>query len=305
MQPLTRRQALTWIAGGVAGLARAQGQVKLVEVARSPTYTEGPVFDRNGNLFFSHREGIFQLTPEGQLLDWIRDPAAGFHGHKITADGSHLVCASRKGAVWRIRASGEFLDLAASECEGKPLREPNDITLDRRHGGFYFTDPGGSRTEPAGSVYYTGRDGITRRAAGALRVPNGLVIDPSDRFLYVAETAPNRILRFPIRAPGELGPLEVFANLPAREGHQAAPDGLAVDETGRLYVAHLGTGIVLVLSPKGALVDRLPGGNYDVSNLVFGGPRLNSLYITGSIGHRSNTEGRVYRLDLRGVRGRP
>ena len=275
-----------------------------VEIARSKTFTEGPVFDRQGNLYFSHREGIYKLTPKGELIDWVQDAEAGFNGHKILPDDTHLVCAAKKSAVWRFDASGKYLGSASSECDGKPLREPNDLTLDG-HGGFYFTDPGGSRKEPVGSVYYVDRCGKTKRAAAGMIVPNGLVIDPSAKFLYVAETAPNRILRFPIGAPGKLGQMEVFATLPRRAGHQAVPDGLAVDTKGNLYVAHLGTGQVLVLSPEGKLVQQLPGGNYDVSNLAFGGKDRNQLFITGSVGYRADTEGRVFRLDLKGVRGRP
>ena len=275
-----------------------------VEIAKSKTFTEGPVFDRQGNLYFSHREGIYKLSPAGALTDWVRDADAGFNGHKILPDGTHLVCASKKSAVWRVDPGGKYLGDASRECDGQPLREPNDVTLDS-HGGFYFTDPGGSRKEPVGTVYYVDRGGRTSRAAGGMVVPNGLVIDPKARFLYVAETTPNRILRFAIQGPGKLGKLEVFATLPPREGHQAVPDGLAVDEKGNVYVAHLGTSHVLVLSPQGKLVRTLPGGNYDVSNLVFGGKDLDQLFITGSAGYRSNTEGRVFRLDLKGVRGRP
>ncbi|MBI3473423.1 MAG: SMP-30/gluconolactonase/LRE family protein [Candidatus Solibacter usitatus] len=138
-----------------------------------------------------------------------------------------------------------------------------------------------------------------------MRVPNGLVIDTTGKILYVAETVPNRILQFPILAAGRLGPMRVFAPLPPREGHEAAPDGLALDEKGNLYVAHLGTGHVLVLDRRGKLKRTLPAGNYDVSNLAFGGPGRSRLFITGSTGHRSKTEGRVFRLDLKGVRGRP
>ena len=275
-----------------------------VEIARSKTFTEGPVFDRQGNLYFSHRAGIYKLPPGGEPVEWISDASAGFNGHKILPDGTHLVCASKKSAVWRLDAAGKFLGDASLECDGKPLVEPNDITLDA-HGGFYFTDPSGSRTEPVGSVYYVNQSGKTTRAVTGLIVPNGLVIDPSAKFLYVSETTRNRILRFPIAAPGKLGKMEVFATLPARAGHQAVPDGMAVDTNGNLYVAHLGTSHVLVLSPRGKLLQQLPGGNYDVSNLAFGGKDLNQLFITGSTGYRANTEGRVYRLDLQGVRGRP
>jgi gluconolactonase len=97
--------------------------------------------------------------------------------------------------------------------------------------------------------------------------------------------------------------MRVFADLPSKEGVEAEPDGLAIDSEGNLYVAHLGVGAVEVLDPQGNLLRSLPAGNYDASNLVFGGPQLDRLFITGSIGHRSNTAGRVYRLDLEGVRG--
>lgn len=144
---------------------------------------------------------------------------------------------------------------------------------------------------------------MSRLAAAGMWVPNGLVRSPDGGTLYVAETVPNRILKFEIKSPGELGPIEVFARLPDREGHDASPDGMAVDTEGNVYVAHLGTGAVRVLSPKGELIRTLPAGVYDASNLVFGGPDLNQLFVTGSTGHRRDTPGRVYRLDLEGVRG--
>jgi sugar lactone lactonase YvrE len=70
-----------------------------------------------------------------------------------------------------------------------------------------------------------------------------------------------------------------------------------------LYVAHLGTSTVKVLAPDGSPLRSLQAGNYDASNLVFGGKNLNELYVTGSTGHRSNTPGRVYRLRLSGAKG--
>lgn len=106
-------------------------------------------------------------------------------------------------------------------------------------------------------------------------------------------------MKFAVADSGKLGPAEIFTNLPSKEGVQAEPDGLAVDTDGNVYVAHLGMTAVQVLDPTGKLIRTLPAGNY----LVFGGPRLDQLCVTGSIGHRSNTEGRVYRLSLPGVRG--
>lgn len=154
------------------------------------------------------------------------------------------------------------------------------------------------------TVHYVDRNDKTYLCHGGMRVPNGLVADFDRRVLYVAETVHNRVLRFQILAPGKLGAVGIFATLPGRAGHDATPDGITIDTKGNVYVAHLGTSHVLVLNPKGRLVQTLNGGNYDVSNLAFGGPDMAQLFVTGSITHRKTGEGRVYRLDLKGAQGR-
>lgn len=290
--------------GGGSGPAPQTQQppstVVAAEVLQLPTFSEGPVFDYDGNLFVSHGPYITKLTPAGMSSIWLE--LDGPNGHKVLPDGTHLVCEPKRHAVLHVAPGGGILGNASSECNGEPLRAPNDLTLDPR-GGFYFTDPGGSRGQPIGTVHYVDAKGVTHLAAGGLRVPNGLVLRPDGATLLVSETVPNRILEFPVLGPGELGPMRVFADLPSKEGVAAEPDGLALDSQGNLYVAHLNMAAVEVLDPQGKLLRSLPGGNYDVSNLVFGGPALSRLFITGSVGHRSDTAGRVYRLDLDEVRG--
>ena len=100
-----------------------------------------------------------------------------------------------------------------------------------------------------------------------------------------------------------LGVSNIFADLPSKPGVQAEPDGLAVAANAHPYVAHLGMSAVQVFHPTGKLLRTLPAGNFDASNLVFGGRKLDRLFVTGSIGHRSSTPGRVFRLDLNGVKG--
>jgi gluconolactonase len=276
----------------------AQQPSQPVEFASSETFSEGPVFDYDGNLFFSHANFVARITPDGSRSVWAQAPVT--NGHKVLPDGTHLLCST--GAVLHLSPRGEILGKASSACDGAPLRAPNDLTLDRQ-GGFYFTDPGGSREAPIGTVHYVDSSGTTHLAAGGMRVPNGLVLSLDGKTLYVAETVPNRIVKFPVLPEGKLGSLDVFVVLPSRAGHQAEPDGLAIDVKGNVYVAHLGMGAVQVLAPDGSLLRSLPAGNYDATNLAFGGPRLDQLYITGSIGHRSKTPGRVFRLDLADVTG--
>jgi len=262
--------------------------------AELPAYSEGPVFDDSGHLYVSHgKDSVAKISPSGAITPWFTTDKP--NGHKILPDDSHLLCTH--GAVLKITADGKSWDILSDSCDGEPLRAPNDLTLDG-HGGIYFSDPGGSRAAPIGTVHYIDADGHTHLVAAGLSVPNGLVLNATGEYLYLAETVPNRILRFPVLASGKLGPSSVFADLPSRPDTQAEPDGLLIDEAGRLYVAHLGMGEVQVYDETGQHLLSLPAGNYDASNLALDPKNPHLLYITGSIGHRSNTPGRVYRIDL-------
>ncbi len=283
----------------------AEKDAKLTKVVEVPGYTEGVVFDRTGLAYISdtYNGTIYRITGDGQAVVWAKTGAP--NGHKILADGTHLVCDGSQHAVLRLDAKGSILGKASSECDGKPLRAPNDLTLDPK-GGFYFTDPGGSNQKnPIGTVHYVDKMGKTHLVAQGLAFPNGIVLRPDGKSLLVGESNYNRILVYEVLAPGKLGPMKVFANLPTKEGEQIdnQPDGICLDRDGNLYVAHYGMRQVQVLSPTGKLLRRYPGGNLTTSNVAFGGPNLEQLYITGAIGEERTSKGGLFRLDLKGVKG--
>jgi gluconolactonase len=285
-----------------AELPRA-ADVKPVKIAEVPGYCEGIVFDRAGTGFVSDTQHgkIYRLVPDGEPTVWASTPAP--NGHKVLADGTHLVC--DKGAVLQLDATGKKIRDAASECDGKPLRAPNDLTIDPK-GGFYFTDPGGSDVKnPIGTVHYVDAQGKTHLVDTGLAFPNGIVLRPDGRTLIVGESGHNRVLVYKVQAPGKVGPRRVFATLPSKHGDQIdnAPDGMALDEDGNLFIAHYGMHTVQVLSRDGQLLRSYPGGNLTTSNVAFGGPAMDQLYITGALADEKTSRGAVWRLDLKGVRG--
>ncbi|MCC6420739.1 MAG: SMP-30/gluconolactonase/LRE family protein [Gemmataceae bacterium] len=299
MRPVLWLAGLATLLGGELPPADKVKAVKLFEV---PHYCEGIVFDHQGNGYISHGEMIAKFTPDLKVSTWAKTGAP--NGHKILADGSHLVCDASHHAVLRLDAGGKIVGKAASECDGKPLRGPNDLTLDPK-GGFYFTDPGGSDDKkPIGTVHYVDAKGKTYLCAGGLAYPNGIVLRPDGKTLLVAESKRNRVLEYPVLTPGRLGKRKVFADLPEKKGEQIdnQPDGMCLDADGNLYVAHYGMRQVQVLSPAGKLIRRYPGGNLTTSNVGFGGPRMDQLYVTGGLGKEAGAGG-LFRLDLTGVRG--
>ena len=290
--------ALAWI---IAAPAAAQtlppaDAVKLIEVIRTGDYSEGVVVDYDGNVYFSHGKVITRVAVNGVVTNWAETGAP--NGHKILADGTHLVCDASHHAVLHLDFEGKRLAPVSTASEGVALRGPNDLTLSPG-GGFYFTDPGGSdESNPIGTIHYVDPKGVTHTSARGLAFPNGIVLRPGGSELLVAESKKNRILSYPVTRPGQLGEAQVFATLPDKGEEQIdnQPDGIALDAAGNLYVAHYGMRQVQVLDPKGQLIRSYPGGNQTTSNVAFAGPKFDRLYITGG------APGALYRIDL-GVKG--
>ncbi|MEQ1829458.1 MAG: SMP-30/gluconolactonase/LRE family protein, partial [Pirellula sp.] len=265
----------------VLPLAESIKAVKLFEVE---SYCEGVVFDGQGRGYISWKETVTRFELDGRNQEFAKTGAP--NGHKILADGTHLICDASQHAVVRLTADGKPLEPASKECDGKPLRGPNDLTLDPS-GGFYFTDPGESSYEkPIGTVHYVDTAGKTHLVASGLAFPNGIVLTEDGKRLLVGESQLNRVLEYPVLSPGNVGSMRVFADLPKhasgkRDDNQ--PDGMCLDVMGNLYVAHYGMQQVQVLDPQGELIRQYPGGNRQTSNVAFGGPKRDQLFVTGSI----------------------
>ena len=312
MQGNTKLECVLMATAIVGGLAvEAGGQelplaekVKTVEMFRVPKYCEGVCFDHAGNGYISWQASITKFSLDGKNSVWAETGAP--NGHKILADGTHLVCDASQHAVLHLSAEGKLLEPASKECGGQPLRGPNDLTLDTANGGFYFSDPGGSSDEkPIGTIHYVDRAGKTTLLAGGLAFPNGIVLTPDGKKLYLAESKKNRVLVHQVTAPGKISEAKVFAELPAKNTAAGQidnqPDGMCLDAAGNLYVAHYGMKQVQVLDPAGKLIRQYGGGNVTTSNVAFGGPNMDQLFITGGIGPEAG-EGGLFRIDL-GVKG--
>jgi len=275
--------------------------IKPVQLLTVPSYCEGVVFDKEGRGYISWGKTITQFTLDGQQKVWA-EPGQP-NGHKILADGTHLVCDASHHAILHLSADGKSMPHAATMCDGKPLRGPNDLTLDAANGGFYFSDPGDSSKEkPDGTVHYVDSKGTTHLVDGGYAYSNGIVLTPDGKKLYVAESQQNRVWVYDVTAPGKVAGKKLFANLPVKDTAAGQidnqPDGMCLDQAGNLYVAHYGMKQVQVLDPSGKVVARYSGGNVTTSNVAFGGPDGNQLFVTGAIGDTENRGG-LFRLDLK------
>jgi gluconolactonase len=248
-------------------------------------FPEGPAFDRNGNLFVVNVDtgDISRISPKGQVNTFVNTGGAP-NGAKFHTNGDLYVADRRKGII-AISPNGN-IRVVVDNYQGKKFNGPNDLVFDFRE-NLYFTDPHGSSAEnPFGSVYQLSCNGEMTCLASELAFPNGLALSRDEKFLFVADTRKNRILRYVLDPPVRS---YIFSQLSGGWG----PDGMAFDIAGNLYVAHYGGGDVLIVNPKGEIIEWVPMGGLHPTNVVFGGPGGRVLYVTevetGSV-YRFNTD---------------
>ena len=248
-------------------------------------FPEGPAFDPAGNLFVVDVEtgDISKISPGGMVKTFVNTGGAP-NGAKFHANRD-LYVADRKRGIIAISPNGE-IRVIVDHYQGIKFNGPNDLIFDSR-GNLYFTDPHGSSAEnPFGCVYRFSSDGEMACLASGLAFPNGLVLSRDEKYLFVANTRKNRILRYVLDPPVRS---YIFSHLSGGWG----PDGMAFDVAGNLYIAHYGGGDVIILNPKGEPVERIPVGGLYPTNVAFGGPDRRILFVTevgtGSI-YRFNTD---------------
>lgn len=242
------------------------------EVASGFSFTEGPVADADGNLYFTDIDNnrIHIWTVDGQLQTF-RENTNATNGLYFDADWQLYGCEGGAGRLTRMDAQGNPMEVVAT-YNGSPFNSPNDLWIDPQ-GGIYFTDPrygdASALPQPGQHVYY-----LPAGASEAQLViddmvrPNGIIGTRDGNTLYVADHGGRQTFAYTITGPGELADKRLFAD--------QGSDGVALDERGNLYLTGRN---ITVFSPQGELLQTI-----DVplipANLNFGGPNRDILYIT-------------------------
>jgi sugar lactone lactonase YvrE len=142
------------------------------------------------------------------------------------------------------------------------------------------TDVALRRPRPDGSVVLI-EGGRARIVAGGVYFANGLTLDRSETFLYVAQTMRRNILRYHISDNGSLGTAEVFGPDPLAQ--QGFPDGIAFDDAGNLWATFPQWNAVGYVTSAGELKMYLEDPERKVlhrpSNICFGGKDRQTAFI--------------------------
>ncbi|MDP3139029.1 MAG: SMP-30/gluconolactonase/LRE family protein [Burkholderiaceae bacterium] len=243
---------------------------------------EGPSFDREGNLYVVNTSygQVFRITPSGdvaQVAEYDGEP----NGLKIHKDGRIFIADHTRGLLELDVAKGTVTTVM-DRAQHEPFKGLNDLVFNSQ-GDLYFTDQGESDLRhPDGRVWVRTAAGRTRLVIDCVPSPNGLVITPDDRFMYLAATRANAVWRVPMRKDGSLGRVGTWIQMSGGAG----PDGLALDEAGGIAVAHAGMGSVWLFDARGRPAAEIPAPRgLLTTNVAYGGADRRTLFITEADTH--------------------
>lgn len=265
------------------------------KIATGCRWAEGPVWIGDQNcLLWSDipNDRIMRWWPSG-AVDVFRAPAHHTNGHTRDRQGRLISCEHGRRCISRTEYDGS-VTILIDRCEGKRLNSPNDVVV-KSDGTIWFTDPDygiwtdyeGHRAESelgACHVYrFEASTGELSVVADDFERPNGIAFSPDESRIYIADTGvthrpdgPHHIRVHDVIDGAKLGPGKVFAEI---EGGFA--DGFRCDEHGNVWTSCGTAKGVAVFAPDGR-----PLGKIDLpeatSNLVFGGPNRNRLFMTAT-----------------------
>ena len=271
------------------------GSARLEELHSGSRWTEGPVwFSDHDCLYFSDipNQRVLRYLAADNSISTYQQPSNFANGHTRDRQGRLISCQHGTRSVTRMEADGSVTMLADS-FEGRKLNSPNDVVV-RSDGSIWFTDPSygilsdyegyaAPQEQPVRGVYrIDGETGAISLMVGDFVQPNGLAFSPDESVLYVADSgashdpnAPRHIRAFAVEGGGhrvrDLGPFAVI--------DKGVPDGFRLDTDGWIWCSAADG--VQVFDETGKLCGRIRVPQ-TVSNLTFGGPRRNRLFITAT-----------------------
>jgi gluconolactonase len=258
---------------------------KLEKLWGEGSFTEGGAMAEDGSILFSDiGNRIMRFDPKTNKTTVYREPSGRANGmifdnlgRLIVAEGANTGGGRRVSITER---DGTIKTLA-DNYDNRRFNSPNDVAVDSQ-GRVYVSDPRYVGDEPREldfeGVFLLSLEGFPIPMITNAYKPNGLVLSPDGKILYVSDNGSRRrvLIATDVGAAGKVANPRVIHDFGASGGI----DGMTVTTDGRIVAAggDRNQAGVLVLSPAGQIEALIPVPEQP-ANVEFGGDDGKTLYI--------------------------
>jgi len=297
------------------------GNTPIQRLFKGCLWAEGPAWNAQGQYLvwsdIPNDRQLRWLNDDGHV-SVFRKPAGYSNGNTFDFQNRQISFEHGNRRVVRYEHNGK-VTILANRWQGKRLNAPNDGAV-HADGGIWFTDPGygillnyeghKAELEIKEAVYRIDPPtGKMEKMTDEMFKPNGLCFSPDYKKVYIAETgashyekAPRNIMVYNVIDDGKrLGKGREFASMQfegipgqvrgrgigadSRGKGAGFADGIRCDTDGNLWVGAgwVGDGYdgVHIFAPDGTRIGIIFLPEI-CSNVCFGGPKRNRLFMTGS-----------------------
>ncbi|PUU91714.1 SMP-30/gluconolactonase/LRE family protein [Halanaerobium sp. ST460_2HS_T2] len=133
--------------------------------------------------------------------------------------------------------------------------------------------------KPIGSLYCLNQNLTLEEKAKDIKISNGLAWSLDNRTMYYIDSPTKKVVAFDYNLEtGEISNKREIIKVAEGKG---VPDGMTIDNQGKLWIAHFGGAQVSRWDPEtGEKIDRVDLPVSNVTSCSFGGRNLDELYIT-------------------------
>ena len=254
---------------------------------------EGPAFDSAGNLYVVNfqRDGtIGRLRADGSAELFLTLPAGSTaNSIQFGSDGTMYLADFTGHNVLAVDMKTREVSVFVHH---EAFNQPNDLCITSGN-SIFVSDPDWSNG--TGQLWRVDPDGTLHLLDSAMGTTNGIELSPDEKILYVNESVQRKIWAFDVDGLGNISNKRLFAHF-----DDFGFDGMKSDKEGNLYVTRYGKGSIAVLSPKGVLMREILTKGKKCSNLVFGGPKGKTVFVTlqdrkGMEKFENDIAGRLYK----------
>lgn len=233
---------------------------------------EGPATDKAGNIYavnFQEQGTIGKTTPNGESTIFLKLPNGSIgNGIRFGKDGTMYVADYTNHNILSIDMATKEVNVFAHDSTAN---QPNDITIAPNQ-TIYASDP--NWAESTGNIWKITKENGFELLESNMGTTNGIEVSPNGKKLYVNESVQRRIWEYDILEDGSVANKKELISFP-----DFGMDGMRCDPNGNLYVCRFGKGTVVILNPKGEIMNEVQMKGKNVTNITFS-PKYDKFYVT-------------------------